>query len=188
MFRRRPIRRMLRPARGRLRAERRAFQELVLANQMMESGNYTGAAEQFETLARVAEARGGRRAPQFYLQAGRARILAGENEAGLIHLKHGLSLLVHRAEWLRLHRAGRRILTELNQRGLTAAAEEISSFMSSNLPGNFSISDKASPTRKPVLPTHCLSCGAALHPDEVEWLDEVTAECAYCGSPVREES
>jgi hypothetical protein len=37
-----------------------------------------------------------------------------------------------------------------------------------------------------VLPTHCPSCGAALRPDEIEWLDESTAECAYCGSPVRE--
>jgi hypothetical protein len=24
-----------------------------------------------------------------------------------------------------------------------------------------------------------------LAPDEVEWQDEVTAECAYCGSPIR---
>ena len=34
--------------------------------------------------------------------------------------------------------------------------------------------------------SHCPSCGASLRPDEVEWLDDVTAECAYCGSPVRE--
>ena len=33
----------------------------------------------------------------------------------------------------------------------------------------------------------CPSCGAAVRPDEVEWLDYVTAECAYCGSPVRGE-
>jgi hypothetical protein len=24
-------------------------------------------------------------------------------------------------------------------------------------------------------------------PDEIEWLDEVTAECDYCGSPLRGE-
>ena len=44
MFRRRPIRRMLRQE----RRGRRASQELVQANQMMESGDYLGAAEQFE--------------------------------------------------------------------------------------------------------------------------------------------
>jgi hypothetical protein len=43
------------------------------------------------------------------------------------------------------------------------------------------------PTKKPILPTHCPSCGAALRPDEVDLPDDITAECAYCGSPVREE-
>jgi hypothetical protein len=184
MFHRRPIRRMLRQE----RRGRRASQELVQANQMMESGDYLGAAEQFEAIARMAEARGGRHGPQFYLQAGRARLLAGQNEAGLAQLKHGLSLLVSRAEWLRLHRAGQRIVGELTQRGLTKEATEVSDFLNSNLPGNFSAPNAVSPARKPVLPTHCPSCGAALRPDEVEWLDESTAECAYCGSPVRKDS
>ena len=39
----------------------------------------------------------------------------------------------------------------------------------------------------PKLPLKCPSCGASVHPGEVEWLDETTAECAYCGSPLRDE-
>jgi tetratricopeptide (TPR) repeat protein len=171
-----------------IRTGLRAPQELVLANQMMEAGDYAGAAEQFEVIARIDEARGGQYAPQLYLQAGRARLLSGHNEAGLAHLKHGLSLFANRADWLRLHRAGRRIIAELNQRGLTDEAHEISEFINSNLPGNFSAPRETRPARKPILPTHCPSCGAALRPDEVDWLDDLTAECAYCGSPVREES
>jgi hypothetical protein len=46
---------------------------------------------------------------------------------------------------------------------------------------------ESAPLKRPLLPTHCPACGAAVRPDEVEWLDDVTAECAYCGSPVREE-
>jgi hypothetical protein len=30
-------------------------------------------------------------------------------------------------------------------------------------------------------------CGAAVRSDEVDWIDAVTAACAYCGSPVRTE-
>ena len=45
MFRRRPLRRPLRPA-GRIRRGRRVPQEIILANQLMESGNYQGVAEQ----------------------------------------------------------------------------------------------------------------------------------------------
>jgi hypothetical protein len=188
MFRRRPIRRMLRTTHWLARAARRAPEELILANEMMESKNYAGAAEQFEALARVDEARGGRYVPQLYLQAGRARILSGLVGTGMAHLKHGLSLLSGRGDWLRLHHAGRRIIAELNQLGLVDEANEVSRYLNSNLPGNFSPPSESASARRPVLPTHCPSCGATLRPDEVEWLDDVTAECAYCGSPVREEN
>jgi hypothetical protein len=154
---------------------------------MFESGNYAGAAGQFEAIARADEAHGGRYAPQLFLQAGSARILSGRTEEGLAQLKHGLSLLAGSGYWLRFYRAGRRIIGELNQHGLAEEANEISSFLNSNLPGNFSAPEEASLARKPVLPTHCPSCGAALRPGEVDWLDEISAECAYCGSPVREE-
>ena len=186
MFRRRPIRRPLRPRRGGMR--RGAPQALIKANQMLESGNYQGAAERFEAIARTAESRGGPRAPQFYLQAGRARILAGDNEAGLVHLKHGLSMLVSRAAWPHLHKAGIRVITELNQHRLTDEANEISEWLKASLPANFDAASYAAPAKKSVLPTHCPSCGAAIRPDEVDWLDDITAECTYCGSPVREEN
>ncbi len=185
MFRRRPIRRMLRPARGRVR---RAPQELILANQMMESGNYQGAAEQFEALARLATSRNGQHTPQLYLQAGRARILAGQNEAGLANLKQGLSLFAGRAAWRRFYNAGNRIVSELNQLGLKNEADEILDLLNTKLPGNFSAPNSATSARRPFLPTHCPSCGGSIRPNEVEWLDEITAECAYCGSPVREEN
>jgi endogenous inhibitor of DNA gyrase (YacG/DUF329 family) len=59
--------------------------------------------------------------------------------------------------------------------------------LNTKLPGNFSAPSSAIPARKPILPTHCPACGGTVRPDEVEWLDEITAECAYCGSPVRED-
>ena len=186
MFRRRPIRRPLRSQRGGMRHG--ASKALIAANQMLESGNYQEAAKQFEAIARIAKARGGPRAPQFYLQAGRARILGGQNEVGLAHLKHGLSLLVSRAAWPHLHRAGNRAITELNQHGLTDDANKFSEWLKDNLPANFDASNYAAPANKPVLPNHCPSCGAAVRPDEADWLDDITAECTYCGSPVREES
>jgi hypothetical protein len=186
MFRRRSGRRALRPLRS--AARRGASQALITANQMFESGNFQEAAERFEAIARAAETRGGPRTPQFYLQAGRARLLAGQTETGLANLKQGLSLYAKRGEWLHLRRAGRRTVNELNERGLTEAAQEINTWLNGAVPADSQNIPETIPTRKPVLPTHCPSCGAALRPDEVEWLDDITAECAYCGSPVREDS
>jgi hypothetical protein len=152
------------------------------ANFVFDKGEYGRAAELFEQIARTAAARGGPRAALFHLQAGRARILAGQTGLGLPSLRSGLELLAQRGQILKLQRVGRRIVSELNERGLKAEASQIEDWLKTAAPGG--PSPNVSPQRPP-LPTHCPSCGAALRPDEVEWLDEMTAECEYCGSPVR---
>jgi len=178
--------------RGRIRPIRRAFSPdvppvLQRANNLLAAGNYSAAAEAFEQIARAAHARGGPRAPMFFLQAGRARILAGQTSLGMEHLKQALAILASLGQWPRFQRAGERASQELTERGLTAEASEIRELLQTRLPPGFAASPAAGmPARRPTLPTHCPSCGAAVRPDEVEWLDDETAECAYCGSPVRE--
>ncbi len=154
------------------------------ANFVFDKGEYGRAAELFEQIAEKAAARGGPRAPLFTLQAGRARILAGQTTLGMPSLKRGLELLAQRGQFPRLQQAGSRVVAELNERGLKKEAAEIEAWLRSALPSAPSFEP---PLERPRLPTHCPACGAALRPDEVEWLDEVTAECAYCGSPVRSE-
>ncbi len=155
------------------------------ANFAFDKGEYGRAGELFEQIAEKAAARGGPRAPIFYLQAGRARILAGQTALGMPSLERGLELFAQRGQLPRLHQAGTRVVSELNERGLKKEAAEIEAWLKAALP---SVPTFGASPRRPVLPTHCPSCGAAVRPDEVEWLDEVTAECAYCGSPVRAES
>lgn len=156
------------------------------ANFAFDKGEYGRAGELFENLAEAADARGGPRAPLFHLQAGRARILAGQTKLGLPSLKRGLVLLSERGQWQKLHQMGQRVIGELSTRSLTQEASEMEAFLGTLSPSMPAAETIRTPSKKPVLPTHCPSCGAALRPDEVEWVDEVTAECAYCGSPVRE--
>ena len=152
------------------------------ANFAFDKGEYGRAGELFERLAETAFGRGGVRAPLFYLKAGQARILAGQTSLGMPSLKRGLELLAQRAEFPRLQNAGARVIAELNEHGLGKEATEIERWLKSVLPSQ-NLFDAAA--KRPVLPTHCPSCGAGVRPDEVEWLDESTAECAYCGSPLR---
>ena len=153
------------------------------ANFAFSKGEYGRAAELFERIARAAEGRDGPRAPLFLLQAGRARVLAGQAALGVPSLKRGLELLGQRRQFQKLHQFGTRTVEELNEHGLKKEADEISIWIKSVLPDTASFD---TPAKKLVLPTHCPSCGASLRSDEVEWLDEVMAECGYCGSPVRE--
>ena len=153
------------------------------ANFVFDKGEYGRAGELFERIAKTADDRGGRRAPIFHLQAGRARVLAGQTLLGMPSLRRGLELLAERQQFARLQQAGRRVVSELKERGLTKEAAEIEEWLQSVLPAAPYLEP---PVKRPALPTHCPSCGAAMRPDEVEWLDEVTSECAYCGSPIRE--
>jgi hypothetical protein len=155
------------------------------ANFAFDKGEYGRAGELFEQIAQTAAARGGPRAPLFYLQAGRARILAGQTTLGMPSLKRAFELLAQQRRPLRLHRVARRVISELEERGLEREAADVESWLN-----NASFHEPSTDTseKRPVLPTHCPSCGAMVRPDETEWLDDITAECAYCGSPLRAQS
>jgi hypothetical protein len=156
------------------------------ANFAFDKGEYGRAGELFENIAQAADARSGPRAPIFHLQAGRARILAGQTKLGMPSLKRGLQLLSQRGPGLKYRRAAKRVIHELESRGLKDEAAEIKAWLSDIAPLMPEIETEPPPAKRPILPTHCPSCGAAVRPDEVDWLDEISAECAYCGSPIRE--
>jgi hypothetical protein len=155
------------------------------ANQMMMDGDFAGAADSFKELAQGAENLFPQRAPILYLEAGRAAILGGDVKTGVAHLRRGLTLLASQGRFHRMRVLGQRAIEELRMRGLNAEAEEIESLLGANLPQELPAESK--PIKRPVLPTHCPSCGGSIKPDEIEWLDEITAECDYCGSPLRGE-
>jgi hypothetical protein len=176
----RPLRRIL----GRLGAIAPALQR---ANQWMSIGDYPAAAASFEDLAEKAEKHGGPRAPFLFLQAGRARILAGQVPAGLADIKRGLSLLAQAQRYNLLYRAGTRIVQELKAQALEKEALEISALIGAQPAAGIEAPADRSVQAKPILPTHCPACGGPLRSDESDWIDEITAECPFCGSPVRAE-
>jgi hypothetical protein len=157
---------------------------LQQANQLLANGSYREAANAFEELARWSEARLPERTPFLYLEAGQASLLDGQIRTGIAHLRRGLTLFATQGRFPRMHLLGHRILRDLNARGLVEEASEISSLLAANLPEQ-NLPEQLSASRKPMLPAHCPHCGGALRADEIEWLDEATAECSYCGSPVR---
>ena len=160
------------------------------AHELMAAGQYAAAAEAFEQLGRAGEARQHPKTPNMFLQAGRARIMAGQNQPGYDNLMHGLTLLSAAGRPGQVFHMGNRIVAELNQHGLTKEASQVEAWMKSVLPkrpeGTSPAATVAS-TRKPVLPTHCPGCGGPVNSQDVDWIDDVTAECNWCGSPVRGE-
>ena len=184
MFRR-PLRRAMRQA-----ARPDVPPMLRRAHELMAAGNSAAAAEAFEKLAHAGENRQHPKTGQMFLQAGRARILAGQNQVGFQHIKMGLGTMHSMGLHGQVQHAANRVMAELNERGLTAEAQEVSQWLQKNHPASSAGTAgvlAASAARRPLLPTHCPGCGGPVRPDDVEWTDEVTAECNWCGSPVRGE-
>jgi len=161
------------------------------ANELMVSGDYNGAAVAFEQLARGAEGRVGPRAPHFFMDAARARFKAGQKSIAMEHAHHALELLASSKRWPAFQMMGENIATFLNKHGMSQEAQEISDYLKATLPslpanqpGMQSFTRERTRSR---IPTVCPGCGGPLRSDEVEWLDETTAECPYCGSAVRGE-
>jgi len=157
---------------------------LQRANTLMAQRNYSEAAAAFEELAAHADSRGGPRAPLFHLQAGRMYVFAGQGQAGVPHIKRGLEQFAATGRYGKVQHFGQLAVKELTARGLTAEAQAIDAYLKATLP-KLPQEESSVPEKPPVLPTHCPSCGAPVRSDEVDWIDEVTAECLYCGSPVR---
>ncbi len=161
--------------------------KLRRAHRLLTNGEFEKAVLAFHDLARKAEERFPERAPMLYLEAGRAGILAGLTGKGIAHFRSGLTLLATQKRYARLKILGEGIVAELSGRGLTTKAGEIALLIQNNLPAGAPQKAQAA-AKSPPLPTHCPNCGATLRPGEIEWLDDVTAGCDYCGSSVRGET
>jgi hypothetical protein len=154
----------------------------------MDEGDYAEAALAFHDLAKNAEVMFPERAPFLYIEAGHAALLNGDGKKAVTYFRSGLTLLATQQRYHRVRRAGERIVHELREHGLNAEADEVESVFRSNIPASAGKEPESTPKKRAVLPTHCPSCGAGVRSDEVEWIDDLTAECDYCGSPVRAES
>jgi hypothetical protein len=171
---RRPIRR---------RAAKIALERLRTAHTLLAQGKPKEAAAIFIELADAALQRGIPRAAQLNLQAGGALIAAKEIESGLDRIRQGLTLMADTNQVTRLPNAGRRIIEELRNQGLTNEAAAIESEIQTLLSKHgLTLAAAAGATNKQSLPAKCPYCGGNVHPDEVEWINQQQAMCSYCGS------
>ena len=178
---RRPLRRLFgrppRPAPGR-RPPGPALRQLQRANGLMMAGQFAEAARIFDELARKALERGFPQAPQLTLRAAEAYLKAGERETARERLLSGLEMLANASRWVVLRHAGERAIATLEAQGEEALAAEVRQALERWLAQ--APPPPAARQAAQALPARCPSCGAPVHPDEVEWQHGVPL-CAYCG-------
>ena len=164
---------------------------LVAANQMFESGQYEKAAKAYLELAERGIAQNIHRAPNLFFQAARCYVILGSIDLAMELIRKTLDYFAKEERWADLYRGIRRSVDFMKENGYNSEAQVIESWGNERIPP--SVLDSLEKTAKQrqlqqknvTLPTHCPSCGGTLNPKEVEWVDEKSALCDFCGSVVR---
>jgi len=196
MFRRRPFR----PPRFRLLGRRppppvapRVRRALRRAHEALERGDAAEAARIFRRLGEGAERRGMPvRAAIAFAEAAYAEAVGGEARRAVEEGGRAVEIGARLGRPARIAPAVGRVIEALRQGGHEAEAAELEARLDAALEAagtsRREVVDRLAAARRErrgQLPAKCEACGAPLLPDEVEWHDDTTASCPYCGSPVK---
>lgn len=156
------------------------------ANRAFETGDYHDAAERYTRLAERAVMRGKSRAGNWMIKAGQANVLAGAKETGMKQIFSGLEMLRKEARLKDFRRYTWRTIDLFNDHGLKAEASKISEWIKGispemTIPMNDPAESGGQSNSRQRLPSKCPSCGAPVHPETVDWVENGQAACAYCG-------
>lgn len=186
MFRRRPSRRLhhLRQWASGMTPDVITNREvLVKAQELFREGKPREAAEYCEDVGRTGLRSGVHQAPRLLVIAGRGYLLANQPDLAVASFQTALEALAQTGRWFAYRHVLRQATQELESQGFYAQSDALKNHQregaeSQTVPNN--------PARK-QLPSKCISCGAPLHADKVDWIDDDRAECPYCGVIVQGE-
>jgi hypothetical protein len=156
------------------------------ANRLMETGQYEQAYPLLKRLADGADRHGmPGRAGNLYLRAARARLEMGGTQDAVNLARRAIGLLHAAGRHDRIRAVLPGVVQELEKRGHRDEAVALRAEVTALLGGVEAESPPMSPpSRRGALPARCPSCNAPARADEAAWIDDRSAECAYCGAVI----
>lgn len=164
-----------------------ALQALNQAHRLMAAGQFPQAAERFSQLSQGAQRLGRlQQAANLQAQAGLAWAEAGQAEPALSAGRAALQAFLALNMRPRFQGYLANLSATLRARGLVTAADQLEAEFSSHLsPRPTTPAEQPAALSRARLPSVCPQCGAPVRSDEVEWIDEYSAECAFCGAVIQ---
>ena len=165
------------------------IENALKANRLLTAGHTGEAATIFADLAQEMEtSQHPRRAANLHAQAAHAYADSQNESATLIQARVALTLFIQYKMFYRVPQFYTNITQKMTRKGMTNAVnllhhefgKQISELPALNSPGGLKVHGS--------LPTACPQCGAPMRRDEVEWVDDQTVECGYCGVLVKTSS
>jgi len=188
MFRNGRRRRMLRQA-AQLGAVPGPFlQDLSRANQMLAVGGHQQAAALFAQLALQADRTGHpRQSANLYAQAAQAAAEQPDRELALLYGRAALKAFARLGMLLRVTGFLAAFSQLLRMKGMDSEANLLQLEFGGQPIKVTTVQEEDASSAQPSarLPSACPQCGAPARSDEVEWIDEQSAECAYCGGVIQ---
>lgn len=158
---------------------------LVKANQLTAEGKTSEAGLLLANMAaQMQQSNHPRRAANLYTRAAHTFTNANNEQAALDNAKKALSIFFQFNMVSRAKIFFTNIRRKMNAKGMKMAAESLQRDYGAQIPA-LPPEPQQDRQKRGLLPTNCPKCGAAVHGDEVEWVDDNTIECEYCGTPIR---
>jgi hypothetical protein len=163
------------------------MQSLTKANQLVASGEPGQAAPLFANLATEMETSSHpRRAANLHAQAAHAYADIQDEQAALKQARLALNLFIQYQMANRTPIFYTNITRKFKNKGMKSASETVISEFGSKIKP-MSIQPTPAPSHQGQLPTNCSKCGAPIHKNDANWVDDQTIECDFCGSLIRSE-
>jgi hypothetical protein len=158
----------------------------VKANRLLTAGQPGEAAVIFARIAQEMEdSQHPRLAVNLHARAAHAYADSKNETSALIQARVALSLFIQYKMVNRTQQFYTNITNKLTQRGMSKEVEILNREFGKvvgELPTQFS---QGRMELHRTLPPACTQCGAPLRSDEVEWIDDQTVECGYCGALIK---
>lgn len=166
--------------------------DVARAHELMAAGDHQAAEDLFVRVAALAAGHQRfRRAGQLYAQAAHAALEGGDVAGALGHAEKAIAALLDEGDIQHAIRIVDRMGDELRGHGHEAEAQTLSQKLDARLAEKGIDADavraRSAARRAPKreLPAQCDACLGPVRPDDVEWIDETSAVCAYCGSVLK---
>ncbi len=163
------------------------LESLAKANQLVASGHPGQAAPLFATIAIEMETTAHpRRAANLHAQAAHAYADSQNEQAALDQARRALGLFIQSGMVNRIPVFYANITRKFDNKGMKSAADTLKGEFGSRI-GPIPQNPTPDLSHKGSLPTNCTKCGAPIHQNDANWVDDQTIECDYCGSLIRAE-
>jgi inorganic triphosphatase YgiF len=159
---------------------------LVQANRWMAAGRQAEAAGLFAQLAQHMTAnQHPRRAAEFHAMAAHAFADSHSEQNATEHARSALQMFIQYKMNRRTMMFFANITQKMNALGMHGAADQLEKEFGGQVKQLPAAPAAERTARHGMLPTNCTKCGAPIHANEADWVDDNTVECDYCGALIR---